>query len=215
MPPLTPQGVTLDQANPAQTVTVRVASTDPDLEALAATWEQQPIPELRFGGAAWQVEEITSDPARHPWAGRASYTDLVAAGVQAEQRGTHHWTFAFRSPVTFRRKGLNMPFPLPELVFGSLLDRWNAAAPMPFPDDLREQALARIAVESVDLHSVRLATKGNALQIGTVGQVTYTLTGSLDLAGRIETLARFAAYSGIGAGVARGMGTAQLVDPAG
>ena len=121
------------------------------------------------------------------------------------------WALEFASPVTFRQRGLNQPLPLPELVFGSLLDKWNALAPLPLPDEIRGFVAEHVAISGLDLRSVMVPIKGGALQIGAVGRCAYTIArGDHAWAGALDLLARFAFYSGVGAGAARGFGQARL-----
>ena len=121
------------------------------------------------------------------------------------------WELEFTTPVTFRQGGKNQPLPTADLVFGSLLERWNANAPMPLPPTLREAVATQVAVSRVDLRSVALPTKGNGLQIGVIGSCGYTLVGrDRSWVGALDLLSRFAFYSGIGAGTTRGFGMARL-----
>jgi CRISPR-associated endoribonuclease Cas6 len=108
--------------------------------------------------------------------------------------------------------GINQPLPLPSLVFGSLIDRWNILAPLPLPAEVRAAA-DELLVNNFALRSVPARTKDGALQIGAVGHCTYSAAhpGSAWLAG-IDLLARFAFYSGVGAGTARGFGQARLIN---
>ncbi|GAB4180002.1 MAG: CRISPR-associated endoribonuclease Cas6 [Roseiflexaceae bacterium] len=206
-PPLLSNSEPPVQVNPDQTYHLRVAMIEPSLESIAAHWEAAPPEQIRFGGATWEVELITSQASVHPWAGRASYAELIAAG--ADQR---RWLFELAAPVTFRRKGKSMPLPMPELVFGSLLDRWNTYAPLQFPEDVRHQIVEHVGVGRVELRSIAGITKGGIPQIGSVGTIGYNVAQEEDLlAGMIETLARFAFYSGVGAGTARGFGLVRLV----
>jgi CRISPR-associated endoribonuclease Cas6 len=211
-PPLNPDGQTPTIVTPDHTYGLRLALAGAELERLAAQWEAHPPQQLAFGDVAWQVEQVTSNGVQHPWAGRAGYSELVAAGVAAEEARVRRWALEFAAPVTFRRKGMNMPLPLPELVFGSLLDRWNATAPLPLPGELREYAAEQVAVERLELRSVRMVGKGGVPQIGAVGRCSYVLAGKdTSMAGIIETLCRAAFYSGVGAGTTRGMGLTRLV----
>ncbi len=210
-PPYAANGQSLVQVVPTQHYALRIASTSAELDEILAGWEAQPPATLPFGGVAWHVVAASSDP-REPWGGRASYAALVQAGTAAASRGEDGWLFEFGAPIMFRRSGLTMPLPLPELVFGSLFDRWNAFAPLPLPmPELRELVTTQVAVGRIALTSVSIPTKNSVPQVACVGQCGYRLTtANRPLAAVLATLARFARYSGVGAASARGFGMTRL-----
>jgi CRISPR-associated endoribonuclease Cas6 len=155
---------------------------------------------------------VTAEARAHPWAGSAGFDALLGAAMRDVAGGAPgRWTLEFATPVTFRQGGRNQPLPLPELVFGSLLDRWNALAPLPLPDETRRFVAEALAISRFELRSTAVATRGGALQIGALGRCTYVAT-SHDRYGLacVTALARFAFYSGVGAGTARGFGQARL-----
>jgi CRISPR-associated endoribonuclease Cas6 len=192
---------------PEQTYAIRVTALSPALETLAATWPERPPTHVLLDTTQWQIEAVTADPEGHPWAGRDGYADLAAPGLTGTGRTPQRWELLFDSPVTFRQRGMNQPFPLPELVFGSLLERWNSVAPLPLPDAARDFVSSAVAVSAYDLHSVRAQAKTNAPQIGALGRCTYTATRH-DQYGVpcLDVLARFAFYCGVGAATTRGFG---------
>ena len=70
-----------------------------------------------------------------------------------------------------------------------------------------------IAVSRFDLRSRAEPTKGGVPQIGAVGRITCTAVNrDRYWCACIDALARFAFYSGIGAGATRGYGQARLLD---
>lgn len=198
---------------PAHTYGLRVTLLNGRLEHLARDWSAGTLGVLEIGQVGWRVERVTCDPAEHPRANCCSYEALATTALRAAGHAPRQWTLEFTAPVTFRHGSVNEPLPLPTLVFGSLFDKWNAFAPLPLPAELRE-TIDALAVSRFDLHSVALPTKGGALQIGAVGRCSYAAlgTGLAWLAG-VDLLARFAFYSGVGAGTARGFGQTQLVEP--
>lgn len=192
---------------------LRVTLLNPALEALAAAWHAAAVSPLDLDGLLWDVTAVTADPAAHPWAGYASYEDLAAPALLRAAGSPARWTFEFAAPVTFRQRGLNQPLPTADLTFGSLLDKWNAFAPLALPEEVRRFAAECIAVSRFDLASRAEPTKGGVPQVGAVGQVTYVAVHrDRYWLACIDTLARFAFYSGVGAGAARGFGRARLVD---
>jgi CRISPR-associated endoribonuclease Cas6 len=201
------------RVNPARGYELRVTLLDSSLEALAVRWTPEALPQLRMDGIGWRVERVTAAGEAHPWAGQAGFDELLGGAMRDVARGqSARWTIEFATPLTFRQHGRNQPLPLPDLVFGSLLGRWNALAPLPLPDDIRSFVADALAVSRFDLRSAVVPAKGGAIQIGAVGRCVYAAT-SRDRYGLacVEALARFAFYSGVGAGTARGFGQARLL----
>ena len=191
---------------------LRVTLLTPALETLATAWQPATLPLLDLDGVMWCVEQMTADPGGHPWAGSATYETLAHAVLTRSVAPTR-WTFEFVAPVTFRQRGLTQPLPTPALIFGSLLDKWNAFAPLAFPEEVRRFATECIAVSRFDLRSRAEPTKGGVPQIGAVGRMTCTAVNrDRYWCACIDALARFAFYSGIGAGTTRGYGQARLLD---
>jgi len=154
----------------------------------------------------FRVTAVQSDG--HVWAGRAAYTELAAAilaGKPPRQIG-----FLLASPTSFRSAGKQIPLPLPELVFGSLVDRWNAFAPLAFPAEVRRYAAECLAVARYSLRTRPVGSKDGGLRVGAAGQISYvTLNYDRYWMGVLAALADFARYSGIGGGAAMGLGQAR------
>ena len=196
---------------PYQVCALRITLLSTELEALASAWSVDQIGEIMLEGMHWRVERVARSSDEHPWAGQSSYDQLITEAMGRAATADGRWDLEFATPVTFRQRGKNQPLPTADLVFGSLLDRWNTSAPMPLPPSLREAVEAQVAVSNVDLRSVVLPTKGGALQIGVVGSCGYTLVGrDRTWVASLDLLSRFAFYSGIGAGTTRGFGMSRL-----
>lgn len=164
------------------------------------------------------VTGATLDPAGHPWAGQISYQDLAAPFLLGGERPGRKIGLEFVSPTTFRSGGRYVPAPLPELVFGSLLDRWQTFAPIALHPDVR-----RFAEEAVVLSQYKLRTRsmpykhgpGDAdaqksaggWQVGFTGQVVFTaLNPDRYWLNVLHLLATFAFYSGVGYQTGAGLG---------
>ncbi len=145
----------------------------------------------------------------NPWQGQSTYKTLQAQSADA----SHSITLRLASPTTFKHGGHHLPFPLPATAFGGLLKRWQAFAPtFPLPDELAERLKANVVISRYRLQSAVVPLKGNSRRIGAVGVVTYTAL-DLNKAERIwfNTLAGFAFYAGLGAGVTMGLGQCRPV----
>jgi CRISPR-associated endoribonuclease Cas6 len=168
------------------------------------------------------VTGATLDPARHPWAGQSSYQDLAAPFLLGgQEKVSRKVRLEFVSPITFRSGGRYVPLPLPELVFGSLLDRWQTFAPIALHPEVR-----RFAEEAVVLSQYKLRTRGlpykhgekasgeqrgqGGWQIGFTGQVIFTaLNPDRYWLNVLHLLAAYAFYSGVGYQTGTGLGQAR------
>lgn len=115
----------------------------------------------------------------------------------------------FVTPTSFRKNEMQVTFPQPELVFSSLLRRWNAFSQFELPVEHLSD-FASIKVSSYDLHT-ELVEFSKYKIIGFKGKVEYELPrdGSTVFVRTVNALAQFAIYSGVGAKTAMGMGQVQ------
>jgi CRISPR-associated endoribonuclease Cas6 len=147
-----------------------------------------------------------------PWLGADDYAGLSAALLLAKTPAPRRLTLQFASPTTFKSGGKHLPVPLPELVFGSLLERWNAFAPVIFPPEARRYAQECLALGRYQLSTRPVPGKGGGLRIGAVGQAAYTsINYDRYWMSLVGVLAAFARYAGVGAGVTQGLGQCRQV----
>ena len=107
----------------------------------------------------------------------------------------------FISPTSFKQGQGIQPFPLPELVFGNLLRRWNTFAPVAFHfPQLKWQGLTC----AYDLKTQVLHLKSE-VEIGTTGWIRYEFHDS-EQAKIATILAHFACFTGVGRKTGMGMG---------
>ncbi|WP_084639562.1 CRISPR system precrRNA processing endoribonuclease RAMP protein Cas6 [Geitlerinema sp. PCC 9228] len=110
-------------------------------------------------------------------------------------------TLRFLSPTSFKQQGNIQPFPLPELVFGSLLRRWHQLAPrsLQLPEVDWEGCVSALNVKT------KTCQLNRTPQIGCVGWVSYRFHDPEQA--RVATiLAHFAQFAGVGRKTAFGMG---------
>lgn len=146
----------------------------------------------------------------------------------------HQITFRFQTPTTFKRKGLELPFPLPSLVFGTLRRRWEEITGLELSPLLSVFADYFIEVGDYDLNSHTHFIQNENFQAFT-GTVTFHLKRSSiqlkkdrgkfpeadelwhglhnnmkrrdELARALSLLAEFAIYAGVGMKTTQGMGS--------
>ncbi len=110
------------------------------------------------------------------------------------------------SPTSFGGLTEEQSFPLPRLVFVSLLKKWNAFSSKKMsPDLMNEFEKVRIKRYNLKTESV---CYGKERTLGFIGTVAYELLSSTgkDRKAAINALANFALYSGVGIKTEMGMG---------
>jgi len=154
--------------------------------------------EVPIGGRPYRITALLEEG--HPWAGLTTYPRLF------QTEPTSDYPLFFASPAFFRRWGTHYPLPEPRLVFGSLLKRFQAFAPVKPREDLNE------AFEHLTLRHYELKTQPiehDVRGVGFRGRATFHL---LEAQGDEETrrwltaLWRFSFYAGVGAKTTLGFG---------
>jgi CRISPR-associated endoribonuclease Cas6 len=188
------------------------------LQALAQSYGALPAGRgepltLEFEGVPCRATGATLDSAVHPRASSATYEQLSAPYLLSRETPGARIDLRFVSPTAFKARGQNLPLPLPGSVFGSLLDKWNAFAPLAMPDDARRYAEECLALSRFDGRTRALRGKQGAVQIGFVGLARFTATNRdrywLSL---MNVLADYAVYAGIGRLTSQGMGQARRME---
>lgn len=170
--------------------------------------DQRPLT-WTLAGHPFAVEEILCDATRDAWSGHTTYEELAEAHLLASHAmpQLQKATLTFESPTAFKSNEMQMPLPLPNLVFGNLIDRWNAFSTVTLNPGMRELCEVAVEVSRFDLASVLMEQKNKALRVGAIGQVTYTaLHRDRYWLGLFQMLADFALYSGVGVQTSTGMG---------
>lgn len=173
---------------------------------------------VSIGDARLVIEVAGANVNEHPWARMT--TDAALVQEQTLQVGPlrRHLELRFDSPTAFHgANGNTVPFPLPDLVFGSLIDRWNAFNDVKLHPDAR-----RFAAECVAANRYRARTRYVPIEIspnrqgaitGFTGFCRYViLRGDRYWSGLIHALAAYSFYSGIGARSVMGLGRACLIE---
>jgi CRISPR-associated endoribonuclease Cas6 len=178
---------------------------------------------IELGPAAFRIEAVDAGQSEllnlkseisdlksqthHPWASATNYEELSAPWLLGRVTPPRLVTLEFVSPTTFKSEGRHIPVPLPSLVFGSLLERWNAFAPVVFPPELRRYADECLALSSYQLRSSGVVLKEGGLRMGAVGRARYVTTNfDRYWMSLINLLADFAIFAGLGAGTGMGLG---------
>jgi len=192
---------------------LRLTSIDKGLSILLLESCLPNLPkEVELADGSFLVLGATTDPEEHPWAGKTSYEELVRKYLLDSRAPEDRIGFAFVSPTTFRSKGMNIPLPLPQLVFGSLLEKWNSFSPIALSPDLK-----RFASECWAISRYRIRTRTlhfqNVLHVGFVGHCQYVALNKDQYWLRASNLlAEFAFYAGVGYQTTVGMGQTRKIE---
>ena len=184
------------------------------LRAAGAGGPLAPGATLELAYQRLRVESVCVDATGHPWAGLSTYPELAAAQLVGPAPAARQISLSFTSPTSFRSQERHVPLPLPELVFGSLLERWNAFSPLAFPAETKRYAAECLAVSRFDLSSRPVPAKEGGLRVGGIGQITYvTLNYDRYWMSILNALAAFALFSGVGVATATGLGQCRQLSP--
>lgn len=157
-------------------------------------------------------------PQDHPlpfedWQAQTTYAELSSPYLLATQAPPRRICLQFASPTTFKSEGQHQPLPFPKWVFGSLLERWNAYAPIAFPSELQRYIEECLTLRRYELRTRTILIKESVLRVGMVGWAEFsTLNYDRYWMSLVATLARFAMFCGVGAGVSYGMGQCRWVN---
>ncbi len=223
----TPTSGDLLNLSPAQTYTLRVTTLTPDLTRLTlnyliSRWLAEGV---RLHDQLFRVERIIIDKQSNRWTGTDDYAGLLeqyTVRPSRSRQAMRRLSFNFAAPTSFKKTGVSfddqpdhkiesqqMPLPLPDLVFGSLITRWSAFSSVALHPDL-----ARFVAECVVISQHRIQTRYISFErsarggtVGFVGDVTFNvLSGDPYWLGLLNMLAAFAVYSGIGVRTTMGLG---------
>jgi len=185
---------------------------EPVSQLLHSLLIEDPQTEWNIHSHPIELLRVTCDPVGHPWAGIADYQELAAEHLLTTGDPPNWVSLRFDSPTSFKSGGMQVPIPTPDLVFGSLVDRWNLFSPIPLSDEMREFSRTCVAISRYELRSAPIPHKVGSFRVGGVGEVTYTaLAGDRYWHGAMQMLADFAKFSGVGVQTTNGMGQVRRI----
>jgi len=201
---------------PGRPCSLRLTSFHPGLsELLSGRLLPAPPDAISLAGETLRVEGVAVDPSEHPWAGRASFQDLVQRHTLSPSPPPSRITLRFASPTVFRSSGVNIPLPLPALVFEGLARRWNAFAPVRIPPEVRRFAEECLVISRYRLRTERVVfgeAGGRGAYPGFVGSCSYAFrVRDRYWVGLVHLLAAFALYAGVGTRTTMGLGQVRPV----
>jgi len=200
---------------------LRVTSIAPALSAfLLDRWLPALPGWIRLDNITLEIAGIAMQSDSHPWAGRARYADLVqgrgAGRGGAGEQGSGGITLEFVTPTLFRSDGLDVPLPVPALIFDGLIQKWRQFAPVPLDPDLKAWIQAHLAVNRYDLHTQLIRFGGDDSRDamgGFVGRCRFSFVNDspdCPQAAQCRALAYFAFYAGVGRRTTMGLGQCRV-----
>ena len=169
---------------------------------------------LDLAGARLVVRSVAVDAAAHPWAGRATYGELLEQHTLSPGPLPRSVTLRFASPTLFRRQGRDLPLPLPELVFDGYLRKWNTFAPLALPEEAKRYAQECVALSKYRLRSRFISFEGSGKggHVGFTGEARFRfLTGDAYWTRVMSLLAGYAFWCGTGYRTTVGFGQTQAL----
>ena len=153
-----------------------------------------------LGSADLRITQILMNPnPAQPWANVQSYQQLYEEASDKVRK----ISLSFCTPTNFRQGKYDTALPIAETVFHSLLSRWNKYSQIPFDRD----GLPEIFPSFFDINT-EIVQDSRSKFIGCVGEVSYRMMGNPEplMVKKINALADFALYAGVGRKTTMGMG---------
>lgn len=149
-------------------------------------------------GRFFQPMEVLG-PGFHPLCRKTSPDELRNSGFNA-------FRLSFLSPTGFSRNGLQIPVPIPELVFKSLLKKWQSFVSSGEWNGV-ESSFGSVRMEKFSLQSQPVWLKKQSVFRGCLGYCEYSFH-HLDSEVRraVSALSLFSFFGGVGYKTAQGMG---------
>ncbi len=140
------------------------------------------------------------------WSITRSYPELMNHGLRYQRRKQLY--FQFLSPTSFRQGKLDLPVPVPRLVFQSYKARFEKFYQVEFLPDFEHQVEQYVGIATMrHVNSTIMHTK-QVRSIGFTGDVVFTIHPKAppELAFQVNLLADYALFCGTGKKTVLGMG---------
>jgi len=163
-------------------------------------------PTFRLGETAFAVTNILCGPDdSEGWGKYLSYAELIDGALRHNRRQIK---LRFFTPTSFSAGRIDLPLPLPRLVFRSYKKRFEAFFQVAFLPDFEEQVEFHTGISNLKaVHTEIIRTKHVSL-IGFTGTVTYEIHRDAppELVFQMNLLADYAFFCGTGKKTTVGMG---------
>ena len=210
---------------PGQTYWLRITSFEKNLSELLV---EKVLPNLPKRVSIYKmnlrIDGYTFDPHEHPWAGRTTYSDIAQDSAYVKSKNSVR--LEYRSPTAFRSSGEDIPLPIPEQVFRSYWQKWNAFAPAPMEIQELWSSFVKdciIVSELTNINTLKwqFSKENKRAYLGFTGTTSFELLPAKrrkkwaefheGAAAVMQSLAAFAFYCGTGHHTTIGMGQTRLL----
>ncbi len=200
---------------------LRITVLDPALTPEVLNRWLPNLPEFELptdSGLFWAARGFAARHQEHPWAAQVDQGALVRQSLLTSPAPCR-WMLEFARPTTFRSGEVDLPFPLPELLVRSWMDRWQTYGLVPLPKDLPERVRDGIMVSRYELRTACVPASTHSA-VGFVGQMSLEAALRMRKQERVLTneersavdlLCHYAFFAGTGRRTAQGMGMTQLL----
>ena len=157
---------------------------------------------FHLGSGEIQITSILSSNKSHAWANTSTYQDIYNNADHSDR----NFQFKIYTPTAFRMGKNDLFLPTSQIVFNSLLKKWNKYSNLPF-DNLNFENIYPALFEL----KTEIIFQQNNKFIGCVGDINYKILGDIEpyFIKQINVLADYAFYCGIGRKTTMGNGIIQ------
>jgi CRISPR-associated endoribonuclease Cas6 len=199
---------------------IRITSYDTNLSKVILILIRELISHpktITLYGMNFLVKDVTFNPIQHPFANQTAYRDIVQSGTLVNPEKIS--ILNFLSPTAFS-SDVDIPLPVPSLVFRGYLQKWNKYAPesMQIEDDWLIFASSNLQVDERALIETQQwlvpGENGSQKKVGFFGKVPFVLLKKKkyshpiwkDTLVVLSVLTHFSFYCGTGQHTTVGMG---------
>lgn len=192
---------------PAETLCyVRITFLDDTVFPIFSSYFlRRPDPTFRLGDTEFAVTDVLTNAGEgNVWGRYISYDDLVRRASHDERR----IKLRFFTPTSFSSGKVDLPVPLPRLIFRSFLKRFQEFRQARFPENVEQDIDFFVGVSNLQRLETRMIKTKKVNLIGFTGTVTFEIHRDApeELVFLINLLADYAFFAGTGKKTTNGMG---------
>lgn len=164
-------------------------------------------PTFQLGPVQFTVISIIANPdPRNIWSQAYSYPELIEQVRQSPL--SHHITLHFITPLSFSKGDIDLPLPVPRLVFQSYLKRFQEFHDFPFLPDFVELVESYVGIARMTRMRTGTIKTKNVMLSGFTGEVRFDISKKApkEFLFQATLLSEFAFFCGTGKKTTVGMG---------
>ncbi|BAQ61530.1 CRISPR repeat RNA endoribonuclease Cas6 [Geminocystis sp. NIES-3708] len=159
----------------------------------------RPEKPYHLGSGDLFITSVLASSDSHPWANAMSYQELFDRASETQR----NINLKIYTPTAFRQGKYDVSLPTAELVFNSLLRKWQKYSNIPF-DNINFEELYPAYFDI----KTEIIIDNKSKFIGCIGTINYKILGEIEAIKikQINTLADYSFYSGLGRKTTMGFG---------